>query len=60
MKVSCKRASELLSEEQDRDLTFAEWSALQAHLAICATCRAVSRQFNLLRLALQQRVQEKS
>jgi predicted anti-sigma-YlaC factor YlaD len=53
MNLSCKRASELLSEEQDRDLTFAEWSALQFHLAICSACRAVSAQFRLLRLALE-------
>jgi hypothetical protein len=59
MNLSCKRASELLSEEQDRDLSFTEWSALQAHLVICAGCRAVSGQFKLLRRALQQLLEEK-
>jgi predicted anti-sigma-YlaC factor YlaD len=51
--LSCKRATELLSEEQDRDLSFQEWTALQAHLVICKGCRAVSGQFKVLRRALQ-------
>jgi len=53
MNLSCKRATELLSEEQDRDLSFQEWTALQAHLVICKGCRAVSGQFTVLRRALQ-------
>ena len=53
MNHSCKRATELLSQEQDRDLTFAEWTALKTHLAICRGCRAVSGQFKFLRRALQ-------
>ena len=52
MNFSCKRATELLSEEQDRDLSFQEWTALQAHLVICKGCRAVSGQFKVLRRAL--------
>jgi predicted anti-sigma-YlaC factor YlaD len=59
MNISCKKASELLSEEQDRDLSFGEWAALQAHLAICRGCRAVSEQFKLMRRALQQLFEEK-
>jgi hypothetical protein len=53
MKISCKKASELLSEEQDRDLSFGEWTALQAHLAICSGCRAARGQFRMLRRALR-------
>ena len=53
MNLSCKRATELMSEEQDRDLSFQEWTALQAHLVICRGCRAVSGHFKFLRLALQ-------
>lgn len=53
MNLSCKRATELMSEEQDRDLSFQEWTALQAHLVICKGCRAVSGHFKVLRLALQ-------
>jgi hypothetical protein len=59
MDLSCKRATELLSQEQDRDLSFAEWSALKAHLLICSGCRAVSAQFKLLRRALQLLHEEK-
>jgi hypothetical protein len=54
MNISCKKASQLMSEEQDRDLSFTEWSALQAHLVICKGCRAVSRQLKVVRRALQQ------
>jgi hypothetical protein len=53
MNLSCKRASELMSEEQDRDLTFSEWTALHAHLVICRGCRAASAQFRTLRKALR-------
>jgi predicted anti-sigma-YlaC factor YlaD len=59
MNLSCKRATELLSEEQDRDLSFQEWTALQAHLVICRGCRAVSGQLMFLRQALQQLLEEK-
>jgi hypothetical protein len=59
MNISCKRATELLSEEQDRDLSFGEWTALHGHLVICRGCRAVSEQFKLLRRALQQLLEEK-
>jgi putative zinc finger protein len=58
MNLSCKRATELLSEEQDRDLSFQEWTALQAHLVICKGCRAVSGQFKVLRQALQSLVEK--
>jgi hypothetical protein len=54
MNISCKKASQLMSEEQDRDLSFTEWSALQAHRVICKGCRAVSRQLKVVRRALQQ------
>ena len=53
MNVSCKRASELMSEEQDRDLSFGEWTALHAHLVMCRGCRAVREQFKTLRKALR-------
>ena len=53
MNLSCKRATELMSEEQDRDLSFAEWTALKAHVAICRGCRAVRAQFQALRKALR-------
>lgn len=58
MKLSCKKATELMSQEQDRDLSFGEWTALQAHLAVCTGCRAVSGQLQALRRALRQLFQE--
>jgi predicted anti-sigma-YlaC factor YlaD len=58
MNISCKRATELMSQEQDRDLTVGEWAALKAHLAICRGCRAASQQFKALRRALQAFFQE--
>ena len=60
MKLSCKKATELMSEEQDRDLAFGEWTALQAHLAICSGCRAVSAQLKALRRALRQLFREEN
>jgi predicted anti-sigma-YlaC factor YlaD len=60
MNLSCNKATELMSEEQDRDLTFTEWSALQAHLAVCRGCRAVSGQLKALRRALQQLFEQRS
>ena len=60
MRLSCKKATELMSEEQDRDLSFGEWTALQAHLAVCTGCRAVSGQLQALRRALRQLFQESS
>jgi predicted anti-sigma-YlaC factor YlaD len=59
MNLSCKRATELMSQAQDRDLSFAEWAALNAHLAICRGCRAVSGQLKVLRRALQELLEEK-
>lgn len=51
--VSCKRATELLSEQLDRELTLEESAALRAHLLICRGCRAVDHQFRFLRNAVQ-------
>jgi hypothetical protein len=58
MNRSCKRATELMSQEQDRDLTFGEWTALNAHLVICHGCRAASAQFKTLRRALRALLEE--
>jgi hypothetical protein len=60
MHLSCKKATQLMSEEQDRDLSFTEWSALQAHLVICSGCRAVSGQLKALRRALRQYFDQKT
>ena len=60
MNISCKRATELMSQEQDRDLTFGEWTALKTHLAICRGCRAVSGHFRTLHRALQALFEDKT
>jgi predicted anti-sigma-YlaC factor YlaD len=60
MNLSCKKATQLMSEELDRDLSFSEWAALKAHLAICTGCRAVSGQLKALRRALQQLFEQRT
>lgn len=51
--ISCKKATHLLSERQDRPLALGERVALRLHLAICAGCSAVSRQLEFLRRAVR-------
>ena len=51
--LSCRRATELLSQQLDRTLTLEEKTALQAHLLICRGCRAVDGQFRFLREAVR-------
>ena len=53
LQVSCRRATELLSQQLDRDLTLEEQAALGAHLLICRGCRAVDHQFRFLREAVR-------
>ena len=53
MMLSCKEASRLISQRQDRALSLGERLALGLHLGICDGCRAVSRQMDFLRRALQ-------
>ena len=52
MKLSCKEATQLLSQREDRKLALRETAALRLHLAICRGCRAVSEQIPFLRRAL--------
>jgi hypothetical protein len=49
--LTCKEASRLISERLDRDLPIAERAALRVHLAICAACTQMTRQFEFLRRA---------
>lgn len=51
---SCKQASVLLSQSQDRPLGLIERLRLRAHLAICERCRRVSAHFGFLRTAVRQ------
>jgi predicted anti-sigma-YlaC factor YlaD len=54
MMLSCKEATRLISQRQDRALSLGERVLLGLHLAICDGCRAVSRQVDFLRRALRQ------
>ena len=60
MNLSCKEATRLLSQREDRRLGFAEGAALRLHLAICRGCRAVSEQIPFLRRALARYLGEAS
>jgi hypothetical protein len=52
MSLSCKEATQLLSQREDRKLALGERVALRLHLVICRGCRAVSEQIPFLRRAL--------
>jgi hypothetical protein len=52
--ISCKRASLLLSQAQDRRLSLVERLALGLHLAACEACTRFSRQIAFLRTAMRQ------
>ncbi len=51
--LSCKQATELMSQEQDRALSFAERWGLRFHVAMCAGCGIYRRQMAFLRLACE-------
>ena len=53
MNISCKKASRLMSQARDRELSLGDRAALQFHLVICRGCRAVNAQFKFLRRAVQ-------
>lgn len=53
MNLSCKEASRLMSQAEDRELSQPERAALAAHLAICKACRVASDQLQHLRRALR-------
>lgn len=49
--LSCKQATELMSQEQDRALSVAERIGLRLHVWICAGCHNYRRQMHVLRAA---------
>lgn len=51
--VSCREASELLSQMQDRPLSRRERIRLRFHLAICDACTRFSRQLAFMREAMR-------
>jgi hypothetical protein len=55
--LTCKDASRLISEGQERHLRFRERWGLRLHLWICVNCRHFERQIHLLRRALRKLAQ---
>jgi hypothetical protein len=53
MILSCKQATELMSQEQDRQLILTERMALCLHVWICAGCNNYRRQMVVLREAFR-------
>ena len=51
--LTCKDASVLLSQAQDRPLDFRERIFLKLHLLICHGCSNFSRQLALIRTAVR-------
>jgi hypothetical protein len=51
--ISCKKASRLASEQLERKLSLRERFLLRLHLAYCAGCRRMEKQFVFLRNATQ-------
>ena len=51
MNLSCREATRLLSQREDRSLSLAESAALSIHLTIFRGCRALGEQIPFLRRA---------
>ncbi len=51
--VSCKEASLLLSEAEDRRLSLVERLKLRLHLSVCEACTRFSQQIAFLRKAMR-------
>jgi len=51
--LTCKDASRLISEGQERHLRLGERWGLRLHLWLCVNCRRFERQIRLLRRALR-------
>lgn len=51
--ITCKHATELMSQGLDRKLSLFERLRLRAHLFICSGCRNTGRHFRFLRIAIR-------
>lgn len=49
--MNCRKATELMSQAQDRPLAFNERLSLRMHLAFCSGCRNFRRQMAFIRKA---------
>ena len=52
-RLSCREASQLISEGMDRRLSFTEKTALRLHVGICDACTRFAKQLAFLRRALK-------
>ena len=52
--LTCKQASQLISQSLDHPLSFPNRFKLRLHLVLCDACCRFKRQLNQLRNALQQ------
>ena len=50
--LSCKEVTRLLSQREDRRLSYGERVKLRLHLSVCMACTRFSRQLSFLRRAL--------
>ena len=51
--LTCKQASQLISQSLDRPLSLSSRIELKFHLLICDACSRFKKQLNRLRIALQ-------
>jgi hypothetical protein len=51
--VTCKEATRLLSQREDRQLTRGEVLRLRLHLLACTACSRFARQLRMLRAAMR-------
>lgn len=50
--VSCKEASRLLSQREERTLALADRIKLRLHLSVCVACTRFARQLVVIRRAM--------
>ena len=46
--ISCKKATYLVSKNEEHRLTLLEWARFQFHLAICSYCKLFQKQTKLI------------
>ncbi len=52
--LRCKQATELMSQSQDRALTWNERLRLKLHMLICSGCTNCNKQMRFIHKAMQQ------
>lgn len=58
MTISCKQASQLVSQAMDKPLGWRQRFDLWVHLAVCGMCRQFMKQLRLMRRTLQRMVNQ--